>query len=88
MIGITVLGSTGSIGVSTLDVVGRHLERFRVVALTANRDASRLLDQVRRFRPRFAVLADPGAASELRDKLRAEGLDTCLLYTSDAADDN
>lgn len=79
MIGITVLGSTGSIGVSTLDVVGRHLERFRVVALTANKDASRLLEQVRRFRPRFAVLADPGAASGLRDKLRAEGLDTEVL---------
>ena len=42
VIGVTVLGATGSIGVSTLDVLARHADRFRVVALTANRDAERL----------------------------------------------
>ena len=45
MKGITILGSTGSIGVSTLDVIARHPERFRVVALTAHRNAERLAEQ-------------------------------------------
>ena len=69
MIGITVLGSTGSIGVSTLDVVGRHPERFRVVALTANRDAEGLAAQCRRHQPTHAVMADAGAAARLRELL-------------------
>jgi 1-deoxy-D-xylulose-5-phosphate reductoisomerase len=66
MIGITVLGSTGSVGVSTLDVVGRHPDRFRVVALTANRDADAMAAQCRRYRPDYAVMADAGAAGRLR----------------------
>ncbi|AGA89564.1 1-deoxy-D-xylulose 5-phosphate reductoisomerase [Thioflavicoccus mobilis 8321] len=69
MIGITVLGSTGSIGVSTLDVIARHPERFRVVALTANRDAQGLAQQCRRFAPAYAVMVDPQAAAQLRDLL-------------------
>jgi 1-deoxy-D-xylulose-5-phosphate reductoisomerase len=66
VIGITVLGSTGSIGVSTLDVVGRHPQRFRIVALTANRDAEGMALQCRRHQPELAVMADPVAASRLR----------------------
>ena len=69
MIGITVLGSTGSVGVSTLDVVARHPERFRVVALTANGNAGRLAEQCRRFRPPYAAMADRGAARRLSDLL-------------------
>jgi 1-deoxy-D-xylulose-5-phosphate reductoisomerase len=69
VIGITILGSTGSIGVSTLDVVGRHPERFRVVALTANRDAEGLAAQCRQHRPAHAVMADPAAAARLRELL-------------------
>jgi 1-deoxy-D-xylulose-5-phosphate reductoisomerase len=69
VIGITVLGSTGSIGVNTLDVVGRHPERFRVVALTAHRDAAGMALQCRRHRPDYAVMADPTAAVQLRDSL-------------------
>jgi len=65
MIGITLLGSTGSIGVNTLDVVECHRERFRIVALTANRDAEGLAAQCRRHRPEYAVMADPSAADEL-----------------------
>lgn len=65
MIGITLLGSTGSIGVSTLDVVERHPERFRIIALTANRDAAGMALQCRRHRPEYAVMADPAAAGEL-----------------------
>lgn len=66
MIGITLLGSTGSIGVSTLDVVEGHRERFRIVALTANRDAEGMALQCRRHRPEYAVMADPAAAGKLR----------------------
>jgi 1-deoxy-D-xylulose-5-phosphate reductoisomerase len=70
MIGVTVLGSTGSVGVSTLDVLSRHPERFRVVALTANRNAASLADQCRRYRPAFAAMADAGSARELRALLQ------------------
>ncbi len=65
MIGVTVLGATGSVGVSTLDVVARHPERFRVVALTARTNAERLAEQCRRFRPRYAVMVDAAAATRL-----------------------
>ena len=66
MKGICVLGATGSIGISTLDVVGRHPDRYQVVALTAHRDADRLAEQCRRHRPALAVLADAAAAPRLR----------------------
>jgi 1-deoxy-D-xylulose-5-phosphate reductoisomerase len=69
MIGIAVLGSTGSIGVSTLDVVARHPDRFRAVALTAHRSVQRMAEQCRRFRPIYAVMADTAAAAELRSAL-------------------
>ncbi len=65
MKGICILGATGSIGISTLDVVGRHPDLYRVVALTAHRDAERLAEQCRRHRPKVAVLADEGAARRL-----------------------
>lgn len=65
MKGIAILGSTGSIGVSTLDVIARHPQRFRVVALTAHRNAARLAEQCRRFQPSCAVMVDAGAATEL-----------------------
>ncbi|HEB96711.1 MAG TPA: 1-deoxy-D-xylulose-5-phosphate reductoisomerase [Sedimenticola thiotaurini] len=79
MTGLTVLGSTGSIGISTLDVVARHPGRYRVVALTANRDLEGLLRQCRRFRPDYAVMADTGSARELERRLRADGLETRVL---------
>ncbi|EIC19943.1 1-deoxy-D-xylulose-5-phosphate reductoisomerase [Thiorhodovibrio frisius] len=69
MIGIAVLGSTGSIGVSTLDVVRRHPQRFRVVALSAHRNVERMAEQCRAVRPRFAVMVDVEAAGQLRDAL-------------------
>jgi 1-deoxy-D-xylulose-5-phosphate reductoisomerase len=62
MIRVTILGSTGSIGRSALEVIGRHPERFEVVGLAANRSADALVDQVRTHAPRRAVLCDPGAA--------------------------
>jgi 1-deoxy-D-xylulose-5-phosphate reductoisomerase len=66
MKGIAVLGSTGSIGVSTLDVVQRHPARFRIVALAANRNVQRMAEQCRRVEPAYAVMADPEAAVALR----------------------
>lgn len=74
--GVTVLGATGSIGVSTLDVLARHPERFRIVALTANRQVDRLFEQCVRVRPDHAVMLDPQSAESLERKLREAGLPT------------
>ena len=76
---VTVLGSTGSIGVSTLDVIARHPDNFRVFALTANTNINALADQIRRFRPRYAVLRDKSAAQELHQLLKTESLGTEIL---------
>jgi len=76
---LTILGSTGSIGVNTLDVVGRHPDRFRVIALSANSHVDRLFDQCLRFRPRYAALADGAAALALRERLRIAGSRTEVL---------
>jgi 1-deoxy-D-xylulose-5-phosphate reductoisomerase len=67
---VTILGATGSIGVSTLDVLARHPQRYRVVALTANNQVERLFEQCQRFHPEKAVLRDADAADELRQRLR------------------
>ena len=77
--GLTILGATGSIGQSTLEVLALHPERYRVVALCAHRDHAKLLVQCRQFRPDFAVLVDRQAAETLRQALRAEGLSTEVL---------
>ena len=66
---VTVLGSTGSIGVSTLDVIARHPDRFRVFALAANRSVDSLLAQCQLHRPEFAVMMCPDAAAELQARL-------------------
>ncbi len=70
---IAILGATGSVGVQALDVVARHPGRFEVVGLAARRNAARLAEQVRAFRPRFVCLEDEGAARELRDRLGPGG---------------
>jgi 1-deoxy-D-xylulose-5-phosphate reductoisomerase len=84
MQGLTILGSTGSIGTSTLDVVARHPEKFEVVALTANRQVNLLFSQCEQFKPRYAVLLDEVAASSLRLKIKATGLRTEVLVGIDA----
>ncbi|XLM22199.1 1-deoxy-D-xylulose-5-phosphate reductoisomerase, partial [Chromobacterium piscinae] len=56
--GIAVLGATGSVGCSTLDVIARHPERYRVVALTAHRQLDKLFEQASRFHPDYLVVAD------------------------------
>lgn len=76
---ITVLGSTGSIGKSTLDVLSRHPDRFRVHALTASTQVDLMLTQCAQFRPQVAVMVDPQAARALADRLRAEGIQTEVL---------
>jgi 1-deoxy-D-xylulose-5-phosphate reductoisomerase len=81
---LTILGSTGSVGANTLDVVQRHPDRFRVLALTAHRQAGMLLEQCRRHQPRFAVLCDDEAARELAGELRAAGSATKVLCGPEA----
>jgi 1-deoxy-D-xylulose-5-phosphate reductoisomerase len=79
VIGLTVLGSTGSIGVSTLDVASRHPDRYRVVALTANRDVDGLFSQCQRFCPDYAVMADSNSALELEQRLAESKSDIRVL---------
>ena len=81
---LTVLGATGSIGQSTLDVVARHPDRFEVFALSAQRQADKLLEQCLRFSPRFAVMGEAAAADRLRAALRAAGRDTEVLCGEEA----
>jgi 1-deoxy-D-xylulose-5-phosphate reductoisomerase len=69
MKGICILGATGSIGVSTLDVVARHPDRYKVVALTANNNIDLLLEQCLRHRPELVVVADEAKAAAFRDKI-------------------
>jgi 1-deoxy-D-xylulose-5-phosphate reductoisomerase len=69
--GVAILGSTGSIGKTTLEVIGAHPDRFRIVALTAHQNAEALADQIREHRPQLAVLADGNSAvSETFDGTR------------------
>jgi 1-deoxy-D-xylulose-5-phosphate reductoisomerase len=76
---LTILGSTGSIGVSTLDVVARNRDRFAVAALTANTGDARMAEQCLEWRPRYAVMADPLAAERLRVRLSGPCPDTEVL---------
>ena len=82
--GITVLGATGSIGVSTLDVIRRNSDRYRVIALTANRDVDRLFAQCLEHRPEFAVMADADAAEQLRSRLHQQAPDIEVMSGLDA----
>ena len=66
---IAILGSTGSIGEQTLDVVARHPGRFEVVALAAGRRVERLVEQARRFGPRLVSVSDPSQVAEVRAAL-------------------
>ncbi len=81
---ITILGATGSIGVSTLDVIARHPERYQVFALSADRRWQLLATQCLLHKPRYAVLNDPAAALELERELRAQGCTTEVLQGADA----
>jgi 1-deoxy-D-xylulose-5-phosphate reductoisomerase len=79
VIGVAVLGSTGSIGENTLDVLARHPDRFRVVALAANKSAAKLAQQVIQWRPDYAVLADESSLDELNERIARAGVSTRVL---------
>jgi len=76
---IAILGSTGSIGVNTLDVIALHPERFEVFALTASRNVERMHAQCCQFKPRFAVMVDAAGARDLAQRCRASGLSVEVL---------
>ena len=77
---VCILGSTGSIGVNTLDVVSRHPERFQVVALTAHSRMEQLFAQCMHWRPRYASVSEPAQASALQRRLRDAGSSTEVLH--------
>ena len=80
---ITILGSTGSIGVNTLDVISRHRDKFNVKALTANTNLDVFLDQCIQHKPEYAVMADEECASKLEEKLKKEVPDVSVLAGAD-----
>ena len=82
MTGVTILGSTGSIGVSTLDVISRQDRHYQVVALSAHRNDARLAEQCLRWRPRYAVMVDEEAAERLQARL--QGTDIEVLAGAEA----
>ena len=81
---LTVLGSTGSIGKSTLDVVARHPDKYQIIALTANQQDELLFEQCQRFQPRYAVLLDEAASERLKKKIQIAGIGTEVLCGTDA----
>lgn len=83
---VTVLGSTGSVGANTLDVIARHPDAFEVFALSASSQVDLMLQQCRQFRPAFAVMAQEPAARALADRIEAEGLPTRVLAGAAALD--
>jgi 1-deoxy-D-xylulose-5-phosphate reductoisomerase len=83
LMGVAILGSTGSVGEATLDVIARHPDRFRVVALGAHRNVEKLADQCRRFQVPYAALADPAAAARLDGELRARQAPTRVIGGAD-----
>ncbi|MCZ8285881.1 MAG: 1-deoxy-D-xylulose-5-phosphate reductoisomerase, partial [Bacteroidia bacterium] len=76
---VTVLGSTGSIGVNTLDVIARHPERFEVFALSAATQVDLMLAQCAQFKPQFAVMASEPHACQLAEKIKANQLPVQVL---------
>ena len=81
---ITVLGSTGSIGKNTLDLVARHPDRYEVFALSAATQVDLMLEQCAQFKPRFAVMASAPHAQLLAEKIKQNGLPTSVLQAPGA----
>jgi len=76
---VTILGATGSVGMSTLDVIGRNPGSYRVIALTAHRNTQRLAEQCAHFDAELAVIADPALENELYSALKALGSDAAVM---------
>ena len=83
MKGIALLGSTGSVGVTTLDVISRFLERFRVVAMAAGQNLDLFTEQIRRFKPELVSVATPELARDLKNRLGGEKVD--IVHGMDGA---
>ena len=83
---ITILGSTGSIGTNTLDVLSKHLDRFQVFALTASKQVDVILAQCAQFKPKFAVMAQEDAGRLLAQRIKAEGLPVEVRWGPEALD--
>lgn len=81
---LVILGATGSIGQSTLKVVAEHPERFAVLALTAQRSVTAMLQLCLRFKPRYAVMSEQAAATQLQHQLQAAGSQTTVLAGTQA----
>ena len=73
---VTILGSTGSVGQNTVDLLLRNPDGFAVEALTANRNSARLAEQARALRARLAVIGDPAHYAELKQALAGSGIET------------
>ncbi|MAX53172.1 MAG: 1-deoxy-D-xylulose-5-phosphate reductoisomerase [Methylophaga sp.] len=84
---VTILGSTGSIGLSTLDVLSLHPEKFKVYALTANQSVETMLQQCLQFQPEIAVMLDAKAADKLAEALRKEGCNTVVKSGTQSLED-
>jgi len=84
---VTILGSTGSVGANTLDVIARHPNRFEVFALTAATQWELLLKQCAQFKPIFVAMVDADAAAKLAERLKAEGFATHVLVGAQAIAD-
>jgi len=82
---LTILGSTGSIGVSTLDVVRQNSELYKIIALVGGKNIGLMAEQCLEFRPRHVAMADEASAVELRERLQAAKLDIDISYGIDAA---
>ena len=83
---VTVLGSTGSVGANTLDVIARHPDKFEVFALSAASRVDKMLEQCVRFAPKHVVMADEGAGRVLEQKLGQKGQKALVHWSSDAMD--
>ena len=81
---VAILGATGTIGMQTLNVISQHPERFQVFALTANNNIKSMLDLCLQYAPKYAVMLQPNAASELASQLKIHGLDTTVLHGEEA----
>lgn len=86
-LGIAVLGATGSIGENTLDVIARHPQRFRAIALTAKSNTDKLFAQCQQHRPDYAAMVDATAAAELSQRIRKAGLPTQVLADETALEE-
>ncbi len=85
MKGLCILGATGSIGVSTLDVVARHPDRYKVIALTANNNIELLLEQCLQHKPQFVVVVNEEKAVQFKQKIRASAISGIEILTGSAA---